>query len=118
MISLALLALVLLAWTRLSLVPRLEPQWFASEVLILAAGVLLISLIVFARVELFGGGMPRMQAHGGGPAIAGALALIIVLAGIMPGVYASVNIDAADVVIEADSIFFSRDQLRANRDDP
>jgi len=53
--SIAVFALVSVIWSRLDLVPRVEPQWMALEITVIGAIVLLASLFVFSRGDMLRG---------------------------------------------------------------
>jgi len=53
--SIAVLVLVSAIWSRLDLLPRIEPQWMALELGVIGAIVLLASLFVFSRGEMLRG---------------------------------------------------------------
>ena len=111
-LAMALMAGIFLVWSRLALVPRLEPQWLALELTVVAAGVLVASLIVFAWGDLFaasrgliGGAMP------GGPLLGAALLLATLSAGLLPVVFARASLSPAEARIEAESVLLSGRQI-------
>ncbi|MBI3448675.1 MAG: PD40 domain-containing protein [Acidobacteria bacterium] len=53
--SAAVITVVVAVWSRLDLLPRLEPQWFATELLAISGAVLVASLFVFSRSETLRG---------------------------------------------------------------
>jgi ABC-2 type transport system permease protein len=110
-LAMALMAGIFLVWSGLALVPRLEPQWLAVELVVASAAMLLASLIVFAWGELFRGGGTAGGAAGrttpGGRMLVGALALVTLSAGLLPVLFASVSLSPAEAGIEARSVMLS-----------
>lgn len=70
--SLLVLSGIMLSWSRLDLIPRLEPELLAAEILLTGALILLASSYVFSRGELLGGSRLRRTL---------ATAILMVLAG-------------------------------------
>ncbi|MFQ5743863.1 MAG: ABC transporter permease subunit, partial [Acidobacteriota bacterium] len=52
-LSLTILTGIFVLWSRFSLVPRFEPQWLATAIALTALLILMASLVLFARAELF-----------------------------------------------------------------
>jgi ABC-2 type transport system permease protein len=106
-LAMALMAGIFLVWSGLALVPRLEPQWLALELVVASAAVLLASLIVFAWGELFQGGGAAGRTTPGGRMLVGALVLVTLSAGLLPLLFASVSLSPAEAGIEARSVMLS-----------
>jgi len=106
-LALILLSGVMLVWASLSLDPTLEPQWAAFEVMLLSAGVLLASLVVFAWAELFGGpaGAPRGARGAGRPLFVAAGVIALCVAG-LPMVLADAVPVAGDLTVDPASVSF------------
>ncbi|HZE88511.1 MAG TPA: ABC transporter permease subunit, partial [Verrucomicrobiae bacterium] len=51
----AVITVVVAIWSRFDLLPRLEPQWFATELVAIGGAVLVASLFVFSRSETLRG---------------------------------------------------------------
>lgn len=72
-----LLAAIALVWSRLDLMPALEPQWMALDVLLSAGLLLLCSLVIFTRGEsLRDGRARRLGVMGGLVTLAAAIVVV------------------------------------------
>jgi len=85
--ALTLLAGIFLVWSRMDLVPLLEPQWIALEMGLMASLILLASLYLFSRGEMLRGKGARKTAL-----VAVALALLGGGVGTLPVLFASFQV--------------------------
>ncbi len=93
--------MVLSAWAALSMSPRIEPQWFATELLMISALLLLVSFLAFARTELFGAGPRGSRSFGPGPVYAAGGIVLSALVVVAPLAFASDSLSAATVRLTA-----------------
>ena len=97
--ALILLSFILVTWSRLSLLPRLEPQWLAMEVTLVSIFVLMISLGAFARGEFFRGDSVLQ-----GRVLVSAAAVFVVCIGVLPMVFANARLASDEVSIQRGTV--------------
>jgi ABC-type transport system involved in multi-copper enzyme maturation permease subunit len=104
--SIAVLATVAAVWSRLDLVPRVEPQWMAIEIAVIGAIVLMASLFVFSRGEMLRGrGVARVAA------IAGLSMTGVAGTAIVPVLYAQLRLTPAEAVLSGESLSATGDAV-------
>ncbi len=89
--ALTLSSAIYLVWSRIDLVPLLEPQWMAAEVGLVAVLILLASFYLFSRGEMLRGRGARKTAL-----VAAALALVGAGVVSLPVMFASIQVTAED----------------------
>lgn len=90
----ALLAALVVLWSRLDLVPRLEPEWFAGEMFLAGLLVLASSLYLFARGETLRGRAARGRA-----AVSAASALLAMTLVSLPLFHARTRLSPEEAVL-------------------
>lgn len=107
-LALILLSGIMLAWTSLSLSPALEPQWVAFEVVLLSVVILLASVAVFARGELFArssGSSSSGAGRGGRPLLVAAGVVTLCIVG-LPIVLADAVMTPEGATVDPGSLSF------------
>jgi hypothetical protein len=107
--ALTLLSGIYLVWSKIDLVPLLEPQWMALEMVLVALLILLASLYLFSRGEMLRGRGARKTAL-----VAAALALLGAGVVSLPVMFASTQVSAADAWIDGAFLSPSGDAVVAS----
>jgi len=107
-LGLTVLAVVFAAWAVLGLVPHLEPQWFGAQTMVLAAILLVASLMVFSWPEQFARGPVPSFA---GRAVTGGGAVLLLSVVLMPALFAFATPRAGDVTVVPGSVSYGSNSL-------